>query len=664
MATIAFALVSLLGVALLTVVYLGLSNPTMFKFGLRNIPRRGLQSVLVIAGLALGTLITTAAFVTGDTVDHSLTKDAYALFGRQDLDISWNGEPEYFSDTGVAMGGEQVFVNGAVVDALEAAFASDEEIVAFQPMLRIAAPVTNLRTGDAKPAIQLSGVDAERLDRVGGLTLTSGESVSVSELRGGNVYLSERAARNLRAMAGDGLTVHLGDGVVHVRVAGVVRDELASGVLGMSFSSVAGGMVLPIETLREMAGLTDREISALTVSLRGGVRTTLDTADAAAGRIRAYREGEGAGLLTPTGGLPAGQPGEVLAMEDGRVRFWEFAVPHPETTVRTLFRKVWYEGYPEPTYTWQSSAMSEDYEPKFSLIPLIFGVLVIVPPQMYFAQRFHSAYQGSFFDYYPRFFDAPYPTGDYPGLGFSFAHLWFIFDLFIISIVVLPLFLYFKSASGRRLLSAINGVLCHRLALFLLLVPLIFITLVPDLMGHPILFYLLYFVYGFVLVSDQRMQTAVAKSRTVGLILAIIATLGYFALALIWEAQNATNTLPWLAFWMCYYGAGWFWSIVFLGYVRLYLSKGNRVLTYANQAAYPYYVLHQTVIVVLGFYIVQWDMPVALKYLGLVVGALVVTLGLYDVLVRRILPIRVLMGVKVKSSQAQATPGSGNPTSA
>ncbi len=66
----------------------------------------------------------------------------------------------------------------------------------------------------------------------------------------------------------------------------------------------------------------------------------------------------------------------LLALQaDGRVRLWEFSVPHPETTVRTLFREVWYEGYPEPTYTWQSSAMSEDYEPKFSLIPLIFGTV-------------------------------------------------------------------------------------------------------------------------------------------------------------------------------------------------------------------------------------------------------------------------------------------------
>src|SRR3990172_3952899 len=308
MATIAIALVSLLGVALLSVGYLGLSNPTMFKFGLRNIPRRGLQSVLVVVGLALGTLITTAAFVTGDTVDHSLTKDAYGLFGRQDLEIGWNGEPDYFSDSGAAVRGEQVLVNGAVVDALEAEFAGDEDIVAFQPMLRLAAPVTNVRTGDAKPAIQLVGVDAERLDRAGGLTLTSGELVQVAALREGNVYLSDRAARDLHAKAGDGLTIHLGNDAVHVRVAGVVRDELVSGVLGMSFSSVAGGLVLPIDTLRELAGLTDREISALTVSLNGDVRTTLDIADGAAGRIRGYLAGEGAGLFNQTGGLAAGQP--------------------------------------------------------------------------------------------------------------------------------------------------------------------------------------------------------------------------------------------------------------------------------------------------------------------------------------------------------------------
>ncbi|GAK57180.1 ABC transporter, inner membrane subunit [Candidatus Vecturithrix granuli] len=61
--------------------------------------------------------------------------------------------------------------------------------------------------------------------------------------------------------------------------------------------------------------------------------------------------------------------------ENGQARFWEFDVPHPETTFRTLFQKVWYEGYAEPGYTWQSTGATEDFESKFSLIPLIFGTI-------------------------------------------------------------------------------------------------------------------------------------------------------------------------------------------------------------------------------------------------------------------------------------------------
>ena len=66
----------------------------------------------------------------------------------------------------------------------------------------------------------------------------------------------------------------------------------------------------------------------------------------------------------------------VLAIgRNGDVRLWSFDVPHPETTIKTLFGKVWYEGYPEPAYTWQSTAGNDSAEPKLSLVPLIFGTI-------------------------------------------------------------------------------------------------------------------------------------------------------------------------------------------------------------------------------------------------------------------------------------------------
>lgn len=295
--TIAIVLGSLLGVAILTVAALGLLNRTMFKFGLRNIPRRGLQSVLVVVGLALATLITTAAFVTGDTVDHSLTKDVYNTFGRSDLDVSWNGERDFARDQGAVIEGQAIYADETGVATLEQHFAGDADIAAFLPFLSVAAPVTNLRTGDAKPSIQLNGVDFARLDRVGGLTLTNGRRAEVSALGPDDVLLSERAATDLHASLGDSLVITSGDQSTSVHVAGIVRDELASGVQGLSYSNVAGGLVLPIERLRQLAGLKGREISALTVALNGDVRKTLNLADPAAGRIEAYLRGEGSTVL-------------------------------------------------------------------------------------------------------------------------------------------------------------------------------------------------------------------------------------------------------------------------------------------------------------------------------------------------------------------------------
>jgi phosphate transport system permease protein len=67
--------------------------------------------------------------------------------------------------------------------------------------------------------------------------------------------------------------------------------------------------------------------------------------------------------------------GLLVVGKDGRTDFWKLSMPHPETSVRTLFGKIWYEGYPEPSYTWQSTGATEGFEPKLSLVPLIFGTL-------------------------------------------------------------------------------------------------------------------------------------------------------------------------------------------------------------------------------------------------------------------------------------------------
>jgi phosphate transport system permease protein len=74
-------------------------------------------------------------------------------------------------------------------------------------------------------------------------------------------------------------------------------------------------------------------------------------------------------LLTPK------MDGIIATLADGRLARYEISSPHPEITWKALFGKVWYEGYGEPEYTWQSTGGTDDFETKFSLVPLVFGTI-------------------------------------------------------------------------------------------------------------------------------------------------------------------------------------------------------------------------------------------------------------------------------------------------
>lgn len=68
---------------------------------------------------------------------------------------------------------------------------------------------------------------------------------------------------------------------------------------------------------------------------------------------------------------------DAVLVEDaaGKMHLWQISNEHPEVSWEVLWQKVWYEGYAEPDYVWQSSAANNDFEPKFSLAPLAFGTI-------------------------------------------------------------------------------------------------------------------------------------------------------------------------------------------------------------------------------------------------------------------------------------------------
>ena len=81
---IAFGLLGVVTAILVILGLLALSNPVLFKLGLRNIPRRPAQSILIVVGLTLSTVIIVASFSTGDTLDYSVRRQAVAAYGQID----------------------------------------------------------------------------------------------------------------------------------------------------------------------------------------------------------------------------------------------------------------------------------------------------------------------------------------------------------------------------------------------------------------------------------------------------------------------------------------------------------------------------------------------------------------------------------------------------
>jgi phosphate transport system permease protein len=112
-----------------------------------------------------------------------------------------------------------------------------------------------------------------------------------------------------------------------------------------------------------------RDKGFVTVDAAGGLHLSYGTSGQTLLQLRPpARDLRGAVFAPKADGLLA------LAA-DGRVAHWRLENPHPEVTLRTLFGKVWYEGYPEPEYVWQSTGGTDDFEAKLSLAPLIFGTL-------------------------------------------------------------------------------------------------------------------------------------------------------------------------------------------------------------------------------------------------------------------------------------------------
>lgn len=292
------------------------------------------------------------------------------------------------------------------------------------------------------------------------------------------------------------------------------------------------------------------------------------------------------------------------------------------------------------------------------IIPLIFGIFAMIPLQVYYERVSHLEFSGTIFDFYPHYFDGFYAFGgNFAWMG---LHLWYLLFLFIFTLLNLPLFLFLKKHGGQRLIAGVADLLAKPGAIFLLFIPVTVLDfgLMPntpmgirDMGGWNLFTYLLLYIYGYIFAGDIRFKETIQAHRQAALVLGII-TLGilYYWLVYI-GGPHAGYDLNHLILTAMRCLNSWCFLIALLGYGSKYLAFNNNLLKYTSQLILPFYILHQTVIITIGFYIVQWDMSIASKYLAISISSLTVIMLFYEFLIKRVNILRFLFGMKMKNSK-------------
>jgi peptidoglycan/LPS O-acetylase OafA/YrhL len=281
-------------------------------------------------------------------------------------------------------------------------------------------------------------------------------------------------------------------------------------------------------------------------------------------------------------------------------------------------------------------------------VPLVFGVLFLGPIMVYLERLSHGQFQGSLIDFLPHYFDGWYgitPGGNFAWMG---LHLWYLLVLFVYTLLCWPLFRWFKSSGGTRALAWLGRGLSRPGVIYTLAIPLWIILGASsfwgflgshDFGGMPLPVYLLIFIYGFILLSSGFLQVAIQRQRWVSLSLAVASGAWMMTMAVQHQNSGVLWDLSVAIF-------GWMVILAAFGFAMQKLTFRNRFLDHANEGVLPFYIMHQTIILIIAYFVLGWGFPVLAQYGIILIISLSVILAIYVFLVRRFNWLRFLFGMK------------------
>jgi glucan biosynthesis protein C len=290
------------------------------------------------------------------------------------------------------------------------------------------------------------------------------------------------------------------------------------------------------------------------------------------------------------------------------------------------------------------------------LIPLIIGVIVIAPLQAYFEALSNSLFNGNVFQFYPYFLGHIHPVLSPQWPGAVTHHLWFLVDLFVFSLVTLPVCLFLKHSSGQKFVQLLAR-MCERpggLLLLFLPIALIQVALRASFPGYQnwadVCCWLICYMYGYIIFSNARFGEAIQRQGKLALYLGIG---GFLAMIALWcagllgtWANTPDYSVGCLLFQVLAGWNTWCWLIVILYAGNKYLNFKNDLLNYGGVASFPFYLLHFPVVVVVAYCVLPWHMNIIAAFVCISACAFLGTLALTDLLFMRLRGVRLVFGSK------------------
>lgn len=271
-------------------------------------------------------------------------------------------------------------------------------------------------------------------------------------------------------------------------------------------------------------------------------------------------------------------------------------------------------------------------------IPVFFGILLLVPVQTYYAEKFHNNYHGGYFEQYISFFTKPTDLTGYSG-GFTPGHLWFLLYLFIIALLTLPIMLKLKD-SKSPIIYWFNKPI--RLTL-LFVIPFVS-SAVLDIGGKSLGLFFAITLIGFIICKQDEILDMVEKYRLFYLVLAfflsVLLYMVYYTIG--WKSGFSPAAIAFSAF---RHFIMWVSILSILGYGKRYLNFSNKITSYFTKAAFPLYVFHQTWLVVIAYYMFKVTGVFIVQFISIMLLSLLASIITYEIF-RRIFITRFMFGIK------------------